>query len=59
MINFTDSLGTKRAIEFSNAYNKGYINLTLFCDKRMSGDTVQIPKVLLQEIIDNLTNLKE
>ena len=59
MINFSDSIGTKRAIEFSLSYNGKYISLTLWADRRTNADTIQIPRDLLQELIDNLTNLKE
>ena len=59
MIKFIDSAGNKRGIEFSNSYNPRYINLTLYADKRDSGSTVQINRELIQDIIDNLTNIKK
>ena len=57
MINFSDSIGTKRAIEFSLSYCGKYINLTNYVKER--GSTIQIPLENIDELIDNLTNLKE
>ena len=59
MIEYKDSLGMKRAIEFSLSFSGKHINLTLWADKRTNADTVQIPYELLDELIDNLTNLKK
>ena len=59
MINFVDSLGIKRAIEFSLSFNSKYITMTLWADKRTNGDAIQIPKELIDELIVNLTKLKE
>lgn len=59
MINFVDSLGIKRAIEFSLSFNGKYITMTLWTDKRNNGDAIQIPKELVDELIGNLTILKE
>lgn len=59
MIKFIDSAGNHRGIEFSKSYNPRYINLTLYADKSLSGNTVQIQREKIEEIIDNLINLKE
>lgn len=59
MIKFTDSLNIERGIEFSSSYCGKYINLTLWAAKNTNGSTVQITYDKLDEIIDNLTNLKE
>ena len=55
MINFLDSLGYERAVEFSLSHCGHYINLTLFAKKNTNGSTVQIPIELVDELIDNLT----
>lgn len=59
MIQYKDSLNMQRGIEFSLSFNGKYINLTLWADKRVTADTVQIPYELLDDLIDNLTKLKE
>ena len=59
MVEFTDKAGRKRAIEFSNSYDPKYINLTQWVDKRDFGQTAQIPKELIPEIIDNLKGLEK
>ena len=63
MINFSDSIGTKRAIEFNNAYTEEgkpvkWINLTLWADKRTNGDCIQMPVDVIDELINNLTELR-
>ena len=58
MINFRDSLGHERGIEFNLSYCGKYINLTLYAAKNTNGSTVQINRDLLQELIDNLEGLK-
>ena len=58
MIKFIDSANNKRGIEFSNSYNPKYIHLTLFADKNLNASTTQIPKELIQDIIDNLEKIK-
>ena len=57
MIKFRDSLGNERGIEFSLSYCGKYINKTDYVKGR--GSTIQIPIELIQELIDNLTNLRE
>ena len=64
MIKFKDSLGIERGIEFSHAYTEPgkpvkYINLTLWAAKNTNGSTVQMSVDVIDELIDNLTNLKE
>ena len=59
MIKFKDSLNIERGIEFSLSFCGKYINLTLWAAKNTNGSTVQIPAESLDELIDNLTNLKE
>ena len=59
MIKFTDSLGMKRGIEFSCSHCGKYINLTLWAAKNTNGSTVQMSIDVIDELIDNLTNLKE
>jgi len=57
MIKFTDSLNIERGIEFSSSYCGKYITKTEYVKDRSSA--VQIPYDKLDELIDNLTNLKE
>lgn len=59
MIKYKDSLGITRGIEFSLSFDKDYVNLTLWADRRTNGDCIQFPYELLDELIDNLTKLKE
>ena len=59
MIEWIDEAGRKRGLEVCNSYNPKYALLTQWVDKRDYGQAVQIPRDLLQELIDNLTNLKE
>jgi len=59
MIKFKDSLNIERGIEFSLSFCSKYINLTLWAAKRTNGDTVQIPYEHLDELIDNLNQLKQ
>lgn len=59
MLDFADSLGNKRALEFSLSYNDKYINLTLCAAKNTNCSTVQMPYALLEDIIDNLINLRK
>lgn len=57
MIRYEDSLGIKRGIEYSLSYCGKYITKTEYVKER--GSAVQIPIELLDELIENLTNLKE
>lgn len=57
MIKFQDSLGHKRGIEFSQAHNPKYINLTQFAEKNTNGSTIQFPAVCLADLHENLTQL--
>lgn len=57
MIEFTDSMGNTRGIEFSESFPPKYINLTLFAARNTNGSTIQIPRDKLEELRDNLTKL--
>jgi len=57
MIEFIDYFGVKRGISFSLSYCGKYINKTDYVKDR--GNTIQIPRDLLQELIDNLNHLKK
>lgn len=56
MIKFKDQY-IERAIEYSISYCGKYINQTNYVKER--GSTIQIPIDKLDELIDNLTKLKE
>lgn len=55
MIEWIDSFGIKRAIEFTESHCGKYINLTLYAPtKHTSGSTVQIPKDVFNELVKQL-----
>lgn len=49
----------ERGIEFSLSFNKDYINLMLWTERRANGDWIQIPLDKVEELIINLTNLNK
>ena len=64
MAEWIDSTGRRWKGEFSKAYTpKGqpvkWMNWTTWVEKHTTGSTVQIPVDEIDELIDNLTNVKE